>query len=506
MIITPWKLVFAAIVLAIWFDFLFYKAIGIGLNVFLFELAILAILFLFPHKKKGDIALQEWVLGGFGIAFSATFAIWTSSIGLRLSMLGLLTTNVFLLLSLFEEQLEHRHPFQFIPRSLVRFGDALRGLNIVARLRVQKVSDKTSVILRGVLIALPIVAIFAFLFIASDQILSLHTETFFNRDWFQNSEDIVAQTIIIVFSSLAALGILSALFWKESRAKHLATHTPVFRTESTIILLGTTVLFLAFILFQSYYLFGGQTAWQSIEGITYSQYAVQGFNELAVVAALVLLLILSLRFFHGESANMRLKGLEVALIVETFILLVSAWMRLHLYVQQYGFTPARLFGFWFFITVSITLVGLAIHIFKEQHQGAFTKHALVMTGCAMLIFTAMAPDSLSVRLNIAQAQKAHEPIDTWPLYRHLSAEAYPLMQYSLNKFEHNFEQSKLELQTKKWDETLCLAVDENGNARSGEKGVYYFRDRINWKNWNLSRTQLPVCTQTPIWNDRSFQN
>jgi len=70
MIITPWKLVFAAIVLAIWFDVLFYKAIGIGLNVFLFELAILAILFLFTHKKKGDIALQEWVLGGFGIAFS----------------------------------------------------------------------------------------------------------------------------------------------------------------------------------------------------------------------------------------------------------------------------------------------------------------------------------------------------------------------------------------------------------------------------------------------------
>ena len=503
MSINPWKLLLISLALAVWFDVLFYKSFDLGLNVFLFELAILVVLFGLAHQRMGPVKSAEWIVASFALMFSFTFAIWTSSIGLTLSGMGLLTANILLILLLFKEEIEHRHPLQYVHRTLVRCGDSIRGLSILSKCRIPHMTDKSHAVVRGLVVALPLLVIFALLFVGSDLILQRYSaETLQQIARFFSAGDLTEHALIIFSVTLVTLGVLAALFFHDIRPRTNKTCEQRFHTESLVVLIGLNVVFLAFIIFQSYYLFGGQAAWNLIDGISYSAYAVHGFNELAVVAGLVLLLLLTLRFFHGERAGTHVKWLEISFIGMSVLLLISAWMRMSLYVGHYGYTPARLFGFWFFLTVACVLFVFAVNIFRLEQQGRFIQRALVIVGSAALVFTMMAPDAMTVKWNIARAERLNEPMDVYPLFNRLSPEAYPRMQYVIR--EHNFTAENTEgwndvgvatYLVERWNEARCVRVDEHGDRSRGTgKGKLYYRDRVTWKNWNFARTKMPACT------------
>ncbi len=76
-------------------------------------------------------------------------------------------------------------------------------------------------------------------------------------------------------------------------------------TEAMIVLGSVTILFLAFVVIQFQYFFGGQSN-ISIEGYTFSEYARRGFGELVAVAFFSLLLLLGLgAITRRETENQR---------------------------------------------------------------------------------------------------------------------------------------------------------------------------------------------------------
>src|SRR5207244_2088993 len=92
--------------------------------------------------------------------------------------------------------------------------------------------------------------------------------------------------VLILLATWALTGGYSYIFEQTSpadSAPHTAPKPRIGNVESTIFLGSVNALFLAFIMVQLAYLFGGQ-ANISAQGFTYAEYARKGFFELVAVA------------------------------------------------------------------------------------------------------------------------------------------------------------------------------------------------------------------------------
>lgn len=520
------KVTICALVLGVIFDALLYHSYEMGLNILLMQLAVLVVFYGMMHHAKLTITKQTVIASIFALLFAGTFVIWTSTIGLTLSMLGLFGANTFLVLFAWGHHGIFYHPLSIAVDTL-RYSvqTFISRFAIISDIRLPKTGERGSAIARGALIAIPILIIFFLLFLSSDLMLQNKTQAM--QIWLESilgPFNLIAHLLIIGFFTLVFLLILASMFWKRldiNLPKIADSHSII---ESAVILIGSNALFLFFLIFQSFYLFGGQDAFNSLEGLTYSQYAVAGFNQLAVVAILVLLLILTLRHFHGTKIDSKLVVIaEVALLVQTAALLTSAWARLTMYVSEYGFTPARLFGFWFFIVCAILIILLCIHIIRSTKQNNFITQSLLIVGCAMLIFTAISPDALTVRLNIARAQNTGE-LDAFPLFNDLSAEAYPLMDMVLSGESYQEMIGVMDTEITDYcvflekpnalDEYIIVpdpGIDEDLAedifARYDKELFYYhwlstsedvrFQSRRDdWRTWNLARVLVPAGIET----------
>src|SRR5262249_40205161 len=106
------------------------------------------------------------------------------------------------------------------------------------------------------------------------------------------------------------------------------------------------LLFLAFVLVQFRYFFGGAVVVESSPRLTYAQYARPGFFGLVTVAALALPLLLLAHALIRDArpAQVRLFcALAGALVALLFVIMVSAVQRMRLYQREYGLTELRVY-------------------------------------------------------------------------------------------------------------------------------------------------------------------
>jgi hypothetical protein len=385
---------------------------------------------------------------------------------------------------------------------------ALRTLSrfeILAHIRLPQLSNNGNAILRGAIIAIPVLLVFLALFLSADAVLREASDTLI-KDLFGSQVFFkrIGQAALIGVVTIITLPILATAFWRQLSIPALTKRVAAHATEMSVVLGLLNALFLAFILFQSYYLFGGAAAFASIEGITYAEYARQGFGELAAVYGLVFFLILTARHFHSEKSHPHVKLFEFALLFQTGILVISAWQRLHLYVEQYAYTPARLVGFWFFALILALLALFTYHIHKEDVQEKFLSQAMVIVGIAILAFTALAPDALTLRLNIAHANRTGKIIETQSLQYELSAEAYPVMAFIHATMQHDSgeytQQLAIESNQAQVKNTYTNRIQNSVcDLKVQRDETSYWTARRVWQEWNLSRTQLPACTRQPQW-------
>lgn len=169
-------------------------------------------------------------------------------------------------------------------------------------------------------------------------------------------------------------------------------------TEALIVLVAVDVLFAVFAVVQVVYLFGGADT-LAIVGMTYSDYARQGYFQLAAVVALAGLLLLGAHEVMGRTHAFVIAALGLMLL--TAVILASAALRLRLYQDAYGWTELR-----FFVAASIAwlaaCVVLAIALVASgrirwlPHGIAFA--AMVVT----LAVTALGPQAFVMHQNLAR--------------------------------------------------------------------------------------------------------
>lgn len=194
------------------------------------------------------------------------------------------------------------------------------------------------------------------------------------------------------------------------------------RIEVALPLGGLVLLFAAFVAVQLRFFFGDKAYIQKTSGLTYSEYAVQGFGQLLVVTLLTLLVIgLVSRWAVKETVQDRvlLRSLLGALVLLSMVIVGSAVWRMWLYQNTYGWTRERLF----FGSVELYLGGVFVLIALAgwKLRASWFPRAAVAGFAGLLLFLGAAnPEHFIAEQNVERFQK----IDFWYL-RALGPDAAP---------------------------------------------------------------------------------
>ena len=228
----------------------------------------------------------------------------------------------------------------------------------------QKRSARIWPVVRGVVIALPVIAIFASLLSSADPIFAKRFEDFIELFNIDNLPEYIFRLVYILIFAYALAGtFLHAAQKSDEKIEEKTWVSPFLGfTEAAIVLGSVTVLFVAFVVVQFQYFFGGQ-ANISIEGYTFSEYARKGFGELVTVAFFSLLLLLGLgAITHRETETQRrvFSGFGAGLVGLVIVMLVSAYQRLVLYEMAYGFSRLRTYTHVFVIWLGLLLVVVVV--------------------------------------------------------------------------------------------------------------------------------------------------
>jgi hypothetical protein len=231
-------------------------------------------------------------------------------------------------------------------------------------------------VVRGIVIALPVIAIFAALLASADVIFGQRLEGLIN--WFniKNLPELILRFIYILVIGYALAGVVLHASTESKDEKLAASFIPPFlgHVEATIVLGSVVALFAAFVMIQFQYFFGGQTNIH-IDGYTYAEYARRGFGELVAVAFFALLMLLTLSAVtkrETETQRRIFSGLGVALVVLLLVMLFSAFKRLGLYEEAYGFSRLRTYTHVFLIWLGLLLiVTIALEILRKERMFTF---------------------------------------------------------------------------------------------------------------------------------------
>ncbi|TAJ99606.1 MAG: DUF4173 domain-containing protein [Chloroflexota bacterium] len=173
---------------------------------------------------------------------------------------------------------------------------------------------------------------------------------------------------------------------------------PVASTEAVVVLAAVDLLFAVFVVLQLAYLFGGGDT-LAATGQPYSAYARSGYFELVAVVILAggLLMVGSVLAGRGRA----FVASALVLLGLTGLILVSAAVRLSLYLQAYGWTELR-----FYVGASIAwlaIAGVLATLLLVRDRMRWLIHGLVMAAIAITLgVSVLGPQAFVTGQNVAR--------------------------------------------------------------------------------------------------------
>ena len=353
-------------------------------------------------------------------------------------------------------------PFKFIRPLFQTLSNLflLRGVN-----KDQKVLSQVA---RGILMAIPVLFIFLLLFSSADLIFQKYVSDLIIIDI---EPETIFRTMLVLIATLVYIGAYSYSFREKENqiaAQQNGKSHSVGHIESSILLGSVNVLFFIFMLVQLNYLFAGENN-VSAQGFTYAEYARRGFFELIAVAIVSLLLLLSTEKYIVKKETdhaLGFKILSTALVVQVILIMASAFTRLSLYEEAYGFTTLRLYSHAFIILLAVVFCLLLYKIYKDGRENIFAFRVFISITLFLAVINFLNPDKFIARRNIERFA-ATEKLDIYYLSR-LSSDAMP--------------------------ETIKILNISNDDLRKGFARELYLRahnsDSIyfsKWQSLNISR-------------------
>ena len=280
---------------------------------------------------------------------------------------------------------------------------------------------KAAPYLRGILLALPVVAVLAGLLSEADPIFSKWLGDLIELLRLEKLPEYILRLVLIGFWTFLLAGLLLYTLSKSQEEKLVGldqTWPPRFlgSTETTIIMGAINLLFFAFVSIQFRYFFGGEKN-ISLDGYTFSEYARRGFGELLAVAffTLFIIMVLSSITVRKEKKDRvvfsAMTGLMTAFIG---VILVSSLQRLALYEAAYGFTRLRAYSHLCVIWIGILFLAILVLEILDKHR-YFTLATLISVAGFVLTLNAFNIDGFIIRENFERLSNEEAALDTYHL-------------------------------------------------------------------------------------------
>jgi hypothetical protein len=239
------------------------------------------------------------------------------------------------------------------------------------------------------------------------------------------------------------------------------------------LLISVDLLFAAFVAVQFAYFFGGRTRVLTQQGLTFAQYARSGFWQL-VAAAIITGGVIAFAWMAGGRERSRLaafRWLAGALVVVDLVVLASAFRRLTLYEDTFGWTWPRLAVHATILAVGALLLCGLVAVIRGRVEWLPTA-AIAVAVVTLIGFSAMNPDAFIAQRNLERFQRTGD-LDVWEL-RSLSADAVPVLVQALPTLDP------------------CARAEVSALfARTAADA-----ERSGWASWNLGRERADDAIAT----------
>ena len=262
--------------------------------------------------------------------------------------------------------------------------------------------ERLGAVLRGVLIAVPILFVFGALLVNADAAYAALVGRLFRWE-----ADVVASHIFLtgLFGWLAAAYLSAPRRWRRAPARAAEHGVRLGAIEAATVIALVDALFLSFILVQARYLFGGAEHVLATAGLTFAEYARRGFFELVAVSALALpLMILLVSGTRTETDRQRhIQRILVGVLIGLLLLMMaSALRRMWLYQAEYGLTLARLHATALMVWIGASIVWFAATALRGRPE-RFTLGSIAAGLALLACLVAVNPAAATVRVNAERA-------------------------------------------------------------------------------------------------------
>ncbi|AEI45870.1 DUF4173 domain-containing protein [Paenibacillus mucilaginosus] len=174
-------------------------------------------------------------------------------------------------------------------------------------------------------------------------------------------------------------------------------------TVAGTMLVMLNAVYALFALVQFSYFFAGA---ELPEGITYAAYARKGFAELVLVTLINLSVLIAMVYGvrrPGNRAWLALRSLLALLVGFSTVMLVSAYLRLALYEEAYGFTVTRILVHAFMLLLTVLFLLALVKLWKPQFPLVRSYLIAALAGYVILNYASV--DGLIARGNIARYER-----------------------------------------------------------------------------------------------------
>jgi hypothetical protein len=282
-------------------------------------------------------------------------------------------------------------------------------------------------LLRGGLLALPVVGLFALMLANADPVLATLRDDL--ADALARLE-FVPRLLFFGVLFIIALGGCGVVLHRASVGSPVAVEpagTPRLADTERLVILGAVgALFGVFLLLQLRYLFGNAPVIPG-SGVTFAEYARRGFAELTTVATLCTILLAALDHWAARGPREGwTRIVAVAVVGQVEVLLISALRRLWLYESAYGFTTGRLYAHAYMVAVALFLGMLGWGLARSLTSGWLARRAAGIAAVAMAALIYWNHEAWIVRQNVERFLRTHK-LDTSYLIWGLSPNAAPAL-------------------------------------------------------------------------------
>ena len=366
----------------------------LGLNVIIFMIPLLSYL-LFYLKENHLILHKKGILLIIPIlVLSISFLIYDNSLK-YLNIIGIPLLTIVMIYEIINPITNLEDLFQKGIYALFKSFDYLishikNTVEIIKEFLPKKNTKLKR--LKSYLIVIPIFLVVLILLSSADLIFASIFKDIIKFLDYLSFEEIVRRVIhfTLIFLFLGAF----LLYLKKEKGNVPSTSTGIKVEDFTIKLL-LTLLNGTYIVFNCIQIFS--LGFHKLPAnITYAEYARTGFFQLMIISMINIGIIL---ISKKSKSSKYIKGMNLLMVLLTFLIMLSSFYRMYLYEQVYGYTLLRIGVYLALVTEAILLIPTIFYILKKDFK--VFKYYLMIPIIIYTILNLVSIDKIITNRNIA---------------------------------------------------------------------------------------------------------